>query len=72
MLDAFRILVSRIFAAVVAMLAASTVRHGIELSPELQSHLVEVLVGISLIVYAVVHKLVSRRFNPADVAKQEG
>jgi hypothetical protein len=55
----------RIIAAAIAAFAGTSAAHGIEIDPEQQEALGNFF---TLVIYAVAHKLISRKANPADAA----
>lgn len=73
-LDPMRAIISRVAAAIVAVLLtffAGTL--GVEVSPAVHDSLVEgvTMLGLGLwgVLYALLHRLIDRKINPADVAK---
>lgn len=76
-IDPMRAIISRVAAAIVAVLLtffAGTL--GVEVSPAVHDSLVEgvTLLGLGLwgVLYALLHRLIDRKINPADVAKHPG
>lgn len=67
-----RPIIARLAAALIASLVAWLAAQGIDVPAETQTQLIEGTVGLMLlvfgVVYALVHKLVNRKVNPADAA----
>jgi hypothetical protein len=70
----FRTIISRLIAGPIAALVTWLVGLGLDLDPAFADHLTEattiLLMAVALTVYGLVHKLVDRKANPDDVAKE--
>lgn len=70
MFNTIRPYLARLIASGVAALALwITNLTGLEVGTDVQGHMTEVGVFVALIIYSVVHKMISGATNPADVAK---
>lgn len=68
-MDALRIWLPRIIASIVAAASGSlSAWLGREISPSDQDLIVSIIVGIALLVYSGVHKLIGAKMNPKDVS----
>lgn len=72
MLNVLRPVLARVAAALIGAAAAWLAAKGVELDAETQAQLIEGIVGLMLavfgVVYAVAHKMINARLNPADTA----
>lgn len=69
MWDMLKPFIARFVGGIAASLASwLSIKYGITLEPETTQGVVAVGVGVAFIVYSIVHRLVSKKTDPADKA----